>query len=141
MFAVGDRKMIVSRLPPAEPSGDVAASIHTPTFNCFVSTAPANGKWETLIVQGDPGVDEQVIPCARLFYPAAFQRADVYKIHDSISDLLNNAGESGTSLVEVAAFIVRAALTMGAERAFENYVSLGGGIYRYDEVTPPPREF
>src|SRR5664280_1560737 len=78
--------MIVSRLPPSRFTGDIATSIHTHAFHCFVSTARhfvVSRRWETMIFDGDPGVDK-LIPCARLFYPAGFKRDDIYDIHEII---------------------------------------------------------
>jgi hypothetical protein len=86
-----------------------------------------------MIFDGDPSVDK-LTPSARLFYPAGFKRDDIYGIHEAISDMLNVMGESGKSLVDAAALVVRTALENGAERAFENYVSRGAGIYAYDVV-------
>lgn len=60
--------MIVCRMPPSEPNGDLAASIHTPAFHCFVSTALVDRQWETQIFDGDPGVDENWFPCLRLVH-------------------------------------------------------------------------
>ena len=92
-----------------------------------------------MIFDGDPGAHEKLTPCARIFYPAAFKRDDIYGIHDSISDLLNDMGESGKSVVDAAARVVRIALENGAERAFENYVKRGAGIYAYDVVERGPK--
>src|SRR5664279_2066135 len=114
--------MIVSRLPPSRFTGDIATSIHTHAFHCFVSTARhfvVSRRWETMIFDGDPGVDK-LIPCARLFYPAGFKRDDIYDIHEIIGDMLNEMGEDGKSLIDAAALVIRTALENGVERAFEN---------------------
>jgi hypothetical protein len=49
------------------------------------------------------------------------------------------ARESGKSLINATALVVRTALENGAERAFENYASRGAGIYAYDVVECGPK--
>lgn len=62
--------MIASKLPPTRLSGDIATVIHTPCFNCFVSTAKRfflSRRWETMIFDGDPAMSPgKLVPCAQL---------------------------------------------------------------------------
>lgn len=134
--------MIVSKLPPSRFSGAVGTPIHTDAFRCFVSTTRRSflsAQWDTLITNGDPGVDPAVTPCARLFYPKKFRRDDIYKLHDATCELLNEMGESGKSLDEAASRVVRVAIQNGIERVFENYVSRGRGMYLYDVLERPDK--
>ncbi len=92
--------MIVSRLPPDPPDGDVACAIHTPTFNCFVSTSPDNGRWETMIFEGDPGVDDNWSPCLRFVHPADCDAQDAALLNEAIAFGLDLYGDAGVTLEE-----------------------------------------
>jgi hypothetical protein len=70
-------EMIASRLPPSRFRGSVAASIHTASFNCFISTVKGfffSRRWQTLIVNGDPGVDKECKAIVAFFIGIALIR-------------------------------------------------------------------
>jgi hypothetical protein len=92
--------MIVSRVPPSEPNGDLAAAIHTPAFHCFVSTALVDGQWETLVFEGDPGVDENWLPCFRMVYPNDCDAHDAGLLNELVAMGLDMYGEGGIALPE-----------------------------------------
>lgn len=92
--------MIVSRLPPSEPNGDVAASIHTTAFNCFVSTALVDGAWETVIFDGDPGMDEKCSPRLRFVYPPDCDAHDAALMNELVTMGLDMYAEAGLSLLD-----------------------------------------
>lgn len=77
--------MIVSRLPPSEPNGDVAAAVHTPAFKCFVSTALVDGHWETIIFSGDPAIDPDIFPVMRYVYPPDCDAHDAQLLNDLVA--------------------------------------------------------
>jgi hypothetical protein len=93
--------MIVSQLPPSRSRGSVAASVHTASFNCFVSTVKGlffARRWQTLIVQGDPGVDKDCKAFARLFYQRGLEEIIFHQTHDILVAMLNDLGDSGMTL-------------------------------------------
>jgi hypothetical protein len=95
--------MITSRLPPSRFRGSVATSIHTDSFNCFVSTVRGlifSRRWQTLIVNGDPGFDKHCKAFARFFYQRGLSETDVWMIHDALAATLSDLGESGMTLEE-----------------------------------------
>lgn len=132
------KSMIASRLPPSRVFGGVATAIHTSSFRCFVSTARkflASRRWETVIFSGDPALRDALAPCAWRFYPTGFKRDDIYRIHDASSEWLNDLGGSRSSLTEAASAVIRISLeNRGIDRAFENYVRRGAGVYACEIV-------
>jgi hypothetical protein len=79
--------MIASRLPPSRFLGSLASAIHTPSFNCFVSTARRfffSRRWETMIFKGDPAVDFKVSRCFCLIYCREVNRSNIEELHDLV---------------------------------------------------------
>jgi len=90
--------MITSRLPPSRIFGSVAAAIHTTSYNCFVSTARRmfiSSRWETMIFEGDPGVDPRIKQCFRASYAKGLSRSQVYALHDEAVNRFDERGETG----------------------------------------------
>ena len=101
--------MIASRLPPSLFLGSIATTIHTPAFNCFVSTARrffALRRWETVIFLGDPGVDQVTVPRMRFFYRSGLNALSIWAIHDAFCFQLNEMGDTGVPLVDAAAVVL-----------------------------------
>lgn len=90
--------MIASRLPPEPPDGRLATAIHTATFNCFISTAPVNSRWETVIFEGDPGIDRSSSARLRMLHPADCDPHDAALLNEIVSTGLDMFGEAGVSL-------------------------------------------
>ena len=105
--------MIVCRLPPSEPNGDLAASIHTSAFHCFVSTALVDDKWETLIFEGDPGVDENWRPHVRLVYPTDCDAHDAGLMNELVATGLDMYGEVGVPLPEASEHVAQGLIRKG----------------------------
>lgn len=105
--------MIVSRVPPSEPNGDLAAAIHTPAFHCFVSTALVDGQWETLIFEGDPGVDENWLPCFRMVYPNDCDAHDAALMNELVAKSLDMYGEGGITLSEASEHVAQTLIRKG----------------------------
>jgi hypothetical protein len=105
--------MIVSRVPPSEPNGDLAAAIHTPAFHCFVSTALVDGKWETLIFEGDPGVDENWHPHVRLVYPTDCDAHDAGLMNELVATGLDMYGEGGIALSDASEHVAQSLIRKG----------------------------
>jgi hypothetical protein len=105
--------MIVSRLPPSESNGDLAITIHTPAFHCFVSTALVDDKWETLIFEGDPGVDEKWSPQLRLVYPADCDAHDAGLLNELVATGLDMYGEGGVALSEASEHVAQNLIRKG----------------------------
>jgi hypothetical protein len=96
----GQVPVIVCRLPPSEPNGDLTAVIHTPAFHCFVSTALVDGKWETLIFEGDPGLGETCSPRLRFVYPPDCDAHDAALMNELVAMGLDMYAEAGLGLVD-----------------------------------------
>ncbi len=105
--------MIVSRLPPSDPNGDLAATIHTPAFNCFVSTALVDGQWETLVFEGDPGVDKNSSAILRLMHPADCDAHDAAILNELVAVGLDVFGEAGLNLSEASESVAQKLIRKG----------------------------
>jgi hypothetical protein len=95
--------VIASHLPPSRFLGSVGTSIHTPAFNCFISTARSlfsSRRWQTAIIKGDPGVDKHCQMFTRLFYRRGLEKIVVWKIHDALATHIDGLGDSGIPLNE-----------------------------------------
>ena len=109
--------MIASELSPSRLWGAVATSIHTRSFNCFVSTARQLFLWNTWSTQlyiGDPGVDTESKFYCRVVYSKWLNRERIYAGHSELSHILDVMGEDGYSLPEAAESIFEIWLRYGA---------------------------
>ena len=105
--------MIACRLPLSDPNGDIATAIHTPAFHCFVSTALVDGQWETLIFEGDPGVDEDWSPCLRFLYPADCDAHDAGLMNELVAVSLDMFGEAGIKLLDAGEEVAQSLIRKG----------------------------
>ncbi len=92
--------MIVSRLPPSEPNGDIAITIHTPAFKCFVSTAFGGNYWETVVFEGDPGFDPNISARLRLIHPDKCDAHNADLINELVAVGMDMAAETGFSFAQ-----------------------------------------
>ncbi len=101
--------MIVSKPNPSLFLGSVATSVHAPSFRCFVSTARRSlfsSVWETVIFDGDPGVDREWKACARFRYRPSLNKQSIWQIHAGMSERMNALAESGKGLGEVLSLVL-----------------------------------
>jgi len=90
--------MIISN--KKNPLGKVAI-IHSPLFKCTISTAKESlfKKPSTIIFNGDYNEDKsKTLNCAKLIYTFSLSSSNRYKIHDGLTDEIDNLGENGTTL-------------------------------------------
>jgi|SRR5208283_1800318 len=90
--------MITWQRPPSALLGSMAASIDTPSFRCFVSTARNSlfsRQFSVLIHEGEATLRRTERDAAKVLYTPSLSREDRIVIHQRIVDTLNQLGESG----------------------------------------------
>jgi len=111
--------VILSRRSPAATSPEAAVAIHSVDFRCFISTRHVDDSWETVILDGDPDIDEKCSPCLRLFHPNDCNARDAVVLNDLVAQALDKFGEGGLSLSECGERVAQNLIRRGVvTRAF-----------------------
>lgn len=78
-----------------------AATIHTSSFKCVISTSKEGlfKKQSTVVIEGDYFEDRaNSFPCAKIIYTPSLRSADRLKMHDGLADQINEFGKQGLPL-------------------------------------------
>jgi hypothetical protein len=54
-----------------------------------------SSRWETIVFDGDPGVDRTIKRCLRVFYAKGVSRSQVYALHDEAVARFDELGDIG----------------------------------------------
>ena len=54
-----------------------------------------SSRWETMIFEGDPGIDLQIKQCFRASYTNGLSRSQVYALHNEAVNRFDELGEVG----------------------------------------------